>query len=56
MSEFNTVKEAIEDIKQGKIIMVIEKMKVILYVPQNLLQQKILILWQLTEKGLFVCQ
>ena len=33
-----------------------EKMKEILYVQQSLPQLKILILWQLMERDLFVCQ
>jgi hypothetical protein len=58
MQEFNTVDEALNDIKNGKIIMVIltGKMKVILYVRQNMPLQKMLILWQPMEKGLSVCQ
>ena len=50
MFEFNTVEEAVEDLKAGKIILVIS------YVPLSLQQQKMLILWQHMEKVLYVCQ
>lgn len=60
MFEFNTVEEAVEDLKAGKIILVTDdedrRMKVISYVPLSLQQQKMLILWQHMEKVLYVCQ
>lgn len=60
MFEFNTVEEAVEDLKAGKIILVTDdedrEMKVISYVPLSLQQQKMLILWQHMEKVLYVCQ
>ena len=55
MFEFNTVEEAVEDLKAGK-IMRTGRMKVISYVPLSLQQQKMLILWQHMEKVLYVCQ
>ena len=45
MNGFDSVEEALE-----------ERMKEILSVQQSLPQQKILTLWQLTEKDLSVCQ
>ena len=52
---FNTVEEALEDLRQGKLILLqmirTEKTKEILSVRQNLQPQKILILWQSTEKA-----
>ena len=56
MFEFNTVEEAVEDLKEGKIMMRTGRMKVISYVPLSLQQQKMLILWQHMEKVLYVCQ
>lgn len=59
MFEFNTVEEALEDLKNGKIILVTDdedrEMRGILYVLRSLQQQKILILWQHMEKVLYVC-
>ena len=60
MFEFNTVEEAVEDLKAGRLyllqMMRTGRMKVISYVPLSLQQQKMLILWQHMEKVLYVCQ
>ena len=60
MNGFDSVEEALEELRNGKIILVTmirtERMKEILSVQQSLPQQKILTLWQLTEKDLSVCQ
>ena len=41
MVTFHTIEGALEDLKRGKIMMKIEKMKETLFVQHNLLQQKI---------------
>ena len=57
MFEFNTVEEAVEDLKAGKIILVTDdEDRENSYVPLSLQQQKMLILWQHMEKVLYVCQ
>ena len=60
MNGFDSVEEALEELRNGKIILVTdirtERMKETLSVQQSLPQQKILTLWQLTEKDLSVCQ
>ena len=50
MVTFHTIEEALEDLRRGKIILVTEKMKEILFVQHNLQQQKILISWQHMER------
>ena len=59
MFEFNTVEEAVEDLKVRLYLLQMMRtgrMKVISYVPLSLQQQKMLILWQHMEKVLYVCQ
>ena len=57
MKEFNTIEEALEDLRKGKIILVTDDPeKEILFVQQNLRRQKISTLWQHMEKVSFVCQ
>ena len=55
MEGFATVEEALEELRNGKLILVTEtriaKMRAILYVPRNLPQRKTSILWQCMEKG-----
>ena len=52
---FNTVEEALEDLRQGKLILVTDdpdrETKGTLSVRQNLQPQKTLISWQSTEKA-----
>lgn len=54
MAAFNTIEEALEDLRRGKIILVkmmrTEKTKEILFVQRNLQPQKILISWQHMER------
>ena len=59
MYKFNSIEEAIEDIKKGKLVVVIddedrENEGDLLWLLKWLLQ-KVLILWPLLEEGLFVC-
>ena len=57
MNGFDSVEEALEELRNGKIILVTDDPdREILSVQQSLPQQKILTLWQLTEKDLSVCQ
>ena len=60
MNGFDSVEEALEELRNGKIILErmirTEKMKEILSVQQSLPQQKILILWLPMERDLSVCQ
>ena len=59
MFEFNTVEEAVKDLKDGKIsqlqMMMTERMRATLYVRQNMPQQKMSTLWRPTEEVLYVC-
>lgn len=54
MSQFSTIEEALEELKNGKIILVTDdpdrETKVILSVQPSLQRQRILILWQLMER------
>ena len=60
MFEFNTIEEAIEDLRQGKLILVTDdedrETKVTSYVRRNLPLLKTLILWLSTLRDLSVCQ
>ena len=60
MNGFDSVEEALEELRNGKIILVTDdpdrENEGDLSVQQSLPQQKILTLWQLTEKDLSVCQ
>ena len=53
MAAFNTIEEALEDLRRGKIILVTDdedREKEILFVQRNLQPQKILISWQHMER------
>lgn len=54
MFQFNTVEEALEELRNGRVILVTDdptaKMRVILSVRRSLLRQRILILWRRMAK------
>lgn len=60
MFEFSTIEQALEDLRQGKIILVrmipIAKTKEILSVRRNLPLQKMSTSWRYMERDLFACQ
>ena len=50
-NQYNTIEEALRDLREGKIILVTEG---IWYVQQSLQHRRISILWRLMRKGLSV--